>query len=113
MSKNKKNRSGVVYSTNDDFEYDFEQKETPSTLENSAQNLKIHLERYKGNKMASVIKGFIGSEGDLKELAKMLKSSCGVGGSAKNNEIFIQGDHRDKILKLLTDKGYKAKKSGG
>ncbi len=112
MNKNKKNRSGIVYSTNDNFEYSYDQEE-PQTIENSEQNLKIHLERYKGNKAASVIKGYVGSENDLKDLAKKLKSSCGVGGSAKNGEIIIQGDHRDKILKLLLDDNYKAKKAGG
>jgi len=113
MSKNKKNRSGIVYSTNENYDYEYDQETSQNTIENSEQNLKIHLERYKANKSASVVKGFIGTEEDLKSLAKTLKSSCGVGGSAKNGEIIIQGDHRDKILSLLQNEGYKAKKAGG
>ncbi len=67
----------------------------------------------RGGKTASVVKGFIGSQDDLKDLAKVLKSKCGVGGSAKDGEIIIQGDHRDKILKILIDSGFKVKKAGG
>jgi len=113
MAKNKKNRAGVVYSTNEDYTYSYEEDQSQPTLANNLQKLKVHLERYKGNKAASVVKGFEGAEEDLKALAKKLKSSCGVGGSAKNGEIIIQGDHRDKIISLLHAEGYQAKKAGG
>jgi translation initiation factor 1 len=107
-----KNNGGYVYSTNPNFIPESEEEvETPDAAK---QNLRIWLEKGgRGGKIASVIKDFLGSEKDLQDLAKMLKSRCGTGGSAKDGEIIIQGDHRDKILKILTDLGYKAKKAGG
>lgn len=111
--KNKKKREGVVYSTLQDFAYQYSGEKEEGVLNPKEQQLKIYLERYKGNKQASVVKGFVGPESNLKDLAKLLKSSCGVGGSAKDGEIIIQGNHRDKMLKLLTDKGYNVKKAGG
>lgn len=112
MSK-KKNKINVVYSTNPDFSFDYEEDETQETLAPEEQNLRIHLDRLKGGKVATVIRDFIGSEDDLKELGKYLKSKCGVGGTVKNNEIIIQGDHRNKVLELLIEKKYQAKKAGG
>ncbi len=116
MAKKKKfkNISGdVVYSTNQNYEYDFGGG-SEETIAAEAQDLRVWLDKkHRGGKTASVIKGFIGTEDDLKDLAKLLKSKCGVGGSAKEGEIIIQGDHRDKIMKILSDKGYKAKKAGG
>lgn len=112
MSK-KKNKINVVYSTNPDFSFDYEEDETQETLAPEEQNLRIHLDRLKGGKVATVIRDFIGSEDDLKELGKYLKSKCGVGGTVKNNEIIIQGDHRNKVLELLIEQKYQAKKAGG
>ena len=111
--KNKKNREGVVYSTSNDFSYDYTQNDERDTLPPDEQELKIWLDRKGGNKVVSLIKGFVGTDDDLKALGKSLKSKCGVGGTAKEGEIQIQGDHRDKLLQILIKAGYKAKKAGG
>ena len=116
MGKKKKNKSpkgsNVVYSTNPGYHNDWEDKEEEGVAPNQ-QNLRIWLERKKGNKVATVVKDFVGSTDDLKELGKELKSKCGTGGTANDGEIIIQGDFRDKVLDLLIKAGYKAKKSGG
>ena len=114
--KNKRNkgRSGVIYSTNQDFQYDYDEEQEEETLEPGDQNLKVMLDKKsRGGKQVTLVDGFVGSEDDLKDLGKLLKSKCGVGGSAKNGEILIQGDFRDKILQLLTAEGYRAKRVGG
>lgn len=113
MSK-KKNKINIVYSTNSDFNYDYEEEEELETLPPNEQDLRVQLDtKQRKGKGVTLITGFIGNSEDLKELGKILKSKCGVGGSAKDNEIIIQGDHRDKVLNLLLEMGYKAKKSGG
>jgi len=109
-----KNRSGMVYSTKDDFEFEEDSGIEEETLSPSQQNLKVMLDKKaRGGKKVTLVAGFVGSEDDLKELGKELKSKCGVGGSAKDGEILIQGDNRDKVLGLLLKGGYRAKKSGG
>ena len=115
MSNNDwKSRLNIVYSTNKDFEYETIREETVETLPPSQQNLYIWLDRkMRAGKQATVVRGFVGSDEDLKELARMLKNKCGVGGSAKDGEIIIQGDLRDKVLNLLVAAGYRAKKAGG
>lgn len=103
---------GFVFSTNKDFEFD--QEENLETPKPSEQRLEAHLDKKnRGGKIATIIKGFQGNEDDLKELAKTLKTLCGVGGSAKDGEIIIQGNFRDKIMEHLQKKGYKVKRVGG
>ena len=110
MSKNK-NRIGVVYSTNPDFEYQYEdEQEEQVTLPPQQQKLHVTLDRkQRGGKQVTLVSGFVGSETDLADLGKMLKTKCGVGGNTKDGEILIQGDHREKVAALLTDAGYKVK----
>jgi translation initiation factor 1 len=115
MNKFNKNIKGnIVYSTNKDFKPEADEDETVNAIQPKGLVLKVWLEKNsRGGKTVSIVKGFIGSESKLDELAKLLKTKCGVGGSVKDGEIIIQGDHRDKILKILADQGYQAKKAGG
>lgn len=112
--KSRKHRSGIVFSTDPDYQYNYSGDEEEETLTPEEQDLRVMLDRKsRAGKQVTLITGFVGSDDDLKSLAKFLKSKCGVGGSAKNNEIMIQGDFREKVLQLLLNEGYKAKKSGG
>ena len=103
-----------MYSTNPDYSYDEIQREQQTTRSPSQQNLKVQLDKKsRGGKKVTLVTGFVGSDNDLKSLGKILKSQCGVGGSSKDGEILVQGDFVERIVKLLIDKGYGAKRSGG
>jgi translation initiation factor 1 len=109
----KKNRTGVVYSTDPSFNFSELGEDEPDTITAAQQDLRVWLDRRGGGKVATVVKGFIGKTSDLEALGKLLKSLCGSGGTVKDQEVQIQGDHRDKIITWLTGKGYRAKKAGG
>jgi len=109
-----KDKLKFAYSTNPDYKPE-EQEEQLDALDPSKQRLRVWLEKkHRGGRVVSIVSGFVGSNADLKELAKILKTQCGVGGSVKDGEIVIQGDFRERIISILLDAGYKnVKKAGG
>ncbi len=108
-----KARLGMVYSTNPDFKFETDEPAQVETLAPEKQDLRVWLDRkQRGGKVVTLIKGFVGAEEDLQALAKQLKTKCGVGGAAKEGEILIQGDHRDRVVELLLKSGYRCKKAG-
>ena len=115
MSNNDwKSRLNIVYSTDPNFVYETSREEVPETLPPSQQDLRVWLDRKaRAGKQVTLVKGFVGGEEDLKELSRLLKSKCGVGGTAKEGEILIQGDFRDRVVDILVKAGYRAKKAGG
>lgn len=111
--KHKSDKNGVVYSTNPDFAFDYGEDEA-TTLEPAKQNLRVMLDKkQRGGKKVTLVTGFVGSDDDLTALGKALKSACGVGGTAKDGVILLQGDFREKALQLLLQKGYTKTKISG
>jgi len=106
---------GLVYSTDPDFVFPSSDDDEVNTPEPARQNLRVHLDRkQRGGKEVTLVTGFTGTQDELDKLGKMLKTKCGVGGAAKNGEIMVQGNHRDRVVQLLIEAGYKqTKKSGG
>jgi translation initiation factor 1 len=110
----KKKFTNVVYSTNPNFQFETEEEETVDTLPKNQQKLYVSLDKkQRAGKEVTLIEGFIGSEDDLKDLGKTLKSKCGVGGTVKDGEVIIQGNFRDKVMDLLVKEGYQVKRKGG
>lgn len=113
MSKKHKSKGGFVYSTDPDFEPEVEEQEEEETLPPQQQDLRLSLDRLKGNKVVTRVWKFKGREDDLKTLGKALKQKCGCGGSVKDGEILLQGDFREKVGQELKKQGYRYKLSGG
>lgn len=112
--KNKSDKHGFVYSTDPNFQFQNEEESVAETLPPPQQKLKIRLEtKHRGGKAVTLVEGFVGTEEDLQDLGKKLKNFCGTGGSAKDNEILVQGDQRDKVLQWLQKNGYKNAKRVG
>ena len=104
----KKNAIGVVYSTNPNFQYQYDDEPEAATLPPQQQKLRVRLEKHhRGGKTVTLVTGFVGSQADLEELGRTLKSRCGVGGSAKDGEILVQGDHVEKVRQILASLGYR------
>jgi translation initiation factor 1 len=105
--KNRSDKHGFVFSTDPGFRYENEEEAPAETLPPKQQKLKIRLDtRNRGGKAVTLVEGFSGREADLEELGKKLKNHCGTGGSAKQGEIIVQGDQRDKVLQWLLKNGY-------
>ncbi len=113
MAKKKNNKQGIVYSTDPDYGYEYDEEQEEETLPPQQQNLKIQRKSLKGNKQATIIYNFVGSDEDFTDLGKMLKSKCGCGGSVKDGEIILQGDFREKVKGELEKLNYKCKLVGG
>jgi translation initiation factor 1 len=109
-----KDRLNVVYSTNPDFKYETDEDDTQETLPPAQQRLRVQLDRKnRGGKVVTLVTGFVGDEDDLKELGRLLKSKCGVGGSAKDGEIIVQGDFKQKVVEILKKEGFSQTKPVG
>ena len=106
-SNDRKDRLNIAYSTNPDFQYEQEEDDAPESIDKKQQKLRVCIEKKgRGGKTVTLINGFIGQEEDLKELGKLLKSKCGVGGSVKDGAILIQGDFKSRIIEILKAEGY-------
>ncbi|WP_299235510.1 translation initiation factor [uncultured Bacteroides sp.] len=102
-----KERLNIVYSTNPDFNYQTDDNEDIETIDKKNQRLRVSIEKKgRGGKTVTLVKGFVGTEDDLKNLGRILKTKCGVGGSVKDDEIIIQGEFKQRIIEILIDEGY-------
>lgn len=111
---NWKDRLNVVYSTNADYNYDIDDDEEQTTLKPEQQHLRVQTDKKnRGGKVVTLISGYVGTSEDLKELGRLLKSKCGVGGTAKDGEIIVQGNFKQKIIEILLKEGYKGTKGIG
>ncbi len=112
--KNKPDNKGFVFSTDPNFRFDDEEQNEQETLPPAQQNLRVKLEtKHRAGKTVTLIDGFVGTGEDAEKLGKQLKNQCGSGGSVKEGEIIVQGDHREKVLQFLLKNGYsKTKKAG-
>jgi translation initiation factor 1 len=114
MAKKQQKIQNVVYSTNPNFAYEFEQSDDLQTLPPQQQRLYVSIDRkQRAGKEVTLVEGFVGAEEDLKDLGKLLKSKCGVGGSVKDQEILIQGNFKQKIFDLLLKEGFSKTKQKG
>lgn len=114
MAKKKKNRIGTVYSTNPDYNYQYESEQEADLLPPQQQKLRVSIDRkQRKGKEVTLVSGFVGPEEDLKDLGKLLKSKCGVGGSAKDGEIMVQGNQREKVIEILKNEGFSQTKASG
>ena len=106
-------RLAMVYSTDPGFKSEAAEEPEAETLPPARQDLRVWLDRkQRAGKVVTLIRGFVGRDGDLQELARLLKTRCGVGGAAKEGEIIIQGDHRDRVVEILTRRGSRCQKAG-
>ena len=102
-----KERLNIVYSTNPNFQYTTDEMEENETLPKQQQKLRVSIEKnHRGGKTVTIVRNFIGTSDDMKELGKLLKTKCGVGGSTKEGEILIQGDFKEKVIEILKKEGY-------
>ena len=108
MKKNDwKDRLNIVYSTNPDFQYSTDEKEETETLPKQQQKLRVSIEKnHRGGKTVTIVKNFVGSDEEIKELGRLLKTRCGVGGTTKDGEILVQGEFKEKIIEILKKEGY-------
>lgn len=114
MDNDWKKRLGVVYSTSDDYAFDYGKEKEVSTPAPGEQKLIVSLDkRHRKGKAVTLVSGFRGSDDDRNALGKALKVKCGVGGSVKGEDILLQGDHRDQVVSILHNEGYQVKRSGG
>ena len=110
----KEQLGSVVYSTNPNFKIETNDDEEEESVQPKLQDLRVFLDKKsRAGKVVTLITGYKGSANELTDLAKFLKTKCGVGGSAKDGEIILQGNFRDKVIEMLHAKGFKAKKAGG
>ena len=111
---NKKRPVGVVYSTDPNFQYRYEEEPEAETLSPGRQDLRVLREtKGRGGKTVTLIRGFVGTAADLEALGRLLKNRCGIGGAVKEGEIILQGDMRDKVCAILSQEGYRFKRAGG